>query len=165
MLNFFASARERDKNSFAMILTQRDGDKVRAELRARGFDENDYYVGSVKPVELPEFLAAADVAVSFIKACYSKQSSSPTKIAEYLASGLPIVTNRGVGDVDALIENNSVGAIVEEFSVESYRSALTEVEALNGVDRACRELALAEFDLENVGGERYRRLYQRLLVK
>ena len=48
------------------------------------------------PGEVPRYLKAADVAISFIKPCYSKQSSSPTKIAEYLASGLPVVCNAGL---------------------------------------------------------------------
>ncbi len=163
MLDFFATAREHDKNSFAMVLTQRDRDQISDSLRARGFNENDFYVGTVSPADLPQYLAAADTALSFIKACYSKQSSSPTKIAEYLTCGLPIVANRGVGDIDKLIEDNSVGALLKDFSPASYLEALTLVEGLNGIGAACRHLAAAEFDLESVGGERYRRIYQRLL--
>lgn len=164
MLDFFESARELDENSFAMILTQRDQDKVAANLKARGFSEKDFYLGSTTPAELPNYLAAADVALSFIKACYSKQSSSPTKIAEYLSSGIPIVTNRGIGDIDALIEGRKVGAIVKDFSGASYKETLLQLEALGDISVRCRETARNEFDLENIAGERYRRLYDRLLL-
>ncbi|MEP6705361.1 MAG: glycosyltransferase, partial [Acidobacteriota bacterium] len=163
MLDFFESARELDENSFAMILTQRDQDKIAANLEARGFTQKDFYLGSTTPSELPQFLSAADVALSFIKACYSKQSSSPTKIAEYLACGLPIVTNRGVGDVDTVIEGNAVGTIVHDFSGESYKEALILLQDLGDISARCRDTARAEFDLEKIGGERYRRLYVRLL--
>jgi glycosyltransferase involved in cell wall biosynthesis len=163
MLDLFAAGRERDASTFVMILTQRDKDKIVDKLLAKGFAPNDFYVGSVAAGELPNYLSAADVAVSFIKACYSKQSSSPTKIAEYLASGLPIISNRGVGDVDALFENNSIGALTGDFSIESYQTALAELEGLGDVSSKCRVVALEGFDLETIGGERYRQLYDRLL--
>ncbi len=163
MLDFFASARDYYDNGFTMILTQRNGESVRKRLLERGFTEGDFYLGTATPAELPEFVSAADIALSFIKACYSKQSSSPTKIAEYLACGLPIVTNRGVGDIDDLIESNHVGAIIKDFSPASYREALQQIDGLNGVELTCREVAATEFDLEAVGGQKYARVYGRLL--
>src|SRR5687768_7432269 len=36
----------------------------------------------------PSYLSAADAGLSFIKSCFSKIASSPTKNAEYLACGL-----------------------------------------------------------------------------
>ncbi len=164
MLDFFDSARELDANSFAMILTQRDQDKIAAQLKTRGFTEKDFFLGSTTPDKLPQFLSAADIALSFIKPCYSKQSSSPTKIAEYLACGLPIVTNRGVGDIDTLIEGNGVGTITNDFSRESYKDALIRLGALGDISSTCRDTARHEFDLQTIGGERYRRLYDRLLL-
>lgn len=163
MLDFFSTAREHDRSTFVLILTQRDKEKVEEKLRKRGFADADFKVKTVAPADVPRFLSAADVALSFIKACYSKQSSSPTKIAEYLACGLPIIANRGVGDLDELILNNGVGVLVDDFSPESYSKALREVEALGDIRLKCRETAEREFDLEKVGGERYRRLYKRIL--
>ncbi|HEX8292532.1 MAG TPA: hypothetical protein VF570_12295, partial [Pyrinomonadaceae bacterium] len=103
--------------------------------------------------------------VSFIRACYSKLSSSPTKIAEYLAAGLPVVTNAGIGDVDEVIEGDRVGVVLRDFDDESFTRALAGVEALRAEgDLAGRARASAErrFDIERVGGAKYRRLYRRL---
>jgi glycosyltransferase involved in cell wall biosynthesis len=125
-------------------------------------------VTQVTPAEVPRYLKAADIAISFIKPCYSKQSSSPTKIAEYLASGLPVVCNAGVGDLDELIEANNAGALLREFSSEAYQKALDEIEILRGEKKLAerlREVARREFDLIEVGRTRYRRLYQRLLQR
>lgn len=168
MLNFFQTAGEQNSQNFTLILTQRDKDKVIENLRKRGFSEEDFLVESVSPAEIPKFLSASDVAVSFIKACYSKQSSSPTKIAEYLASGVPIVSNDGVGDVTELIEGENVGAIVKAFNKKNYFEALEEVQRLKEIDdlsRRCRDVARKKFDLEEVGGKKYRSLYKRLLLK
>ena len=42
----------------------------------------------------------ADAGLSLIKPCLSKRSSSPTKVGEYLAAGLPVVSTAGIGDCD-----------------------------------------------------------------
>jgi glycosyltransferase involved in cell wall biosynthesis len=131
-------------------------------LRERGFQDRDLLIQKVSPSDLPRYLSAADLAVSFIKPCYSKQASSPTKNAEYLACGLGIVVNTGVGDVDDLILKNQVGSIVNEFKAEAFRKAIDEIKELGDVSGRCREIALREFDLETVGGVRYRKLYSKL---
>ena len=148
-----------------MILTQRGRDDIVDKLRGRGFNDTDFYVASVDPTDLPVHLSAADVALSFIKACYSKQSSSPTKIAEYLACGLPIVANKGVGDVDHLIEENNVGVLIEDFSTQAYHDAIEAVGRLPEESEHYRKTARIEFELEGVGGERYRNLYRRMLAR
>jgi glycosyltransferase involved in cell wall biosynthesis len=111
---------------------------------------------------MARYLSAADIAVSLIKNCYSKQSSSPTKNAEYLASGLPIIANRGVGDVDLLIEKYGVGALIADFDAASFLRAFEKIESLGDVRSRCREAAEKEFDLESIGGKRYRRLYSKI---
>ncbi|MFN0279631.1 MAG: glycosyltransferase [Pyrinomonadaceae bacterium] len=163
MFDFFAAAREADPSVFIMVLTQRDKAMVIDKLRAAGFADGDFLVDSVLPEDLPRYLNAADAGVSFIKRCYSKQASSPTKNAEYLASGLPIIANSGVGDVDALISEHGIGVIVERFNLECYLDSLTAARALGNIRQQCREAAETVFDLETVGGGRYRRLYRRLL--
>ncbi|MGH9819683.1 MAG: glycosyltransferase, partial [Pyrinomonadaceae bacterium] len=163
MLDFFKAARDEDPNTFFLILTQRDKEMVHDALIARGFAERDFFAGGVTPGEIPRYLSAADVAISFIKACYSKLSSSPTKIPEYLACGVPVIANSGVGDIDELVEKNGVGVLLDDFSPEAYLSAIKVVKELGGVDNKCRETARREFDLENVGGDRYRRMYRELI--
>jgi glycosyltransferase involved in cell wall biosynthesis len=163
MIELFAAAREYRPDSFALILTQRGTEKISQRLQKRGFLESDFLVRAVPPGEIADYLAASDIAISFIKACYSKLSSSPTKIAEYLAAGLPVIANGGVGDVDDLIIGNKVGTIVEDFSKGSYIKALREVEALGDVRNRCREVSIKEFDLSMVGGTRYRFIYSNLL--
>ena len=163
MMDLFVAARDQRPDAFAMILTQRDKEKIEQRLRARGLGENDFMLKSVEPDAVASYLAASDVAVSFIKACYSKQSSSPTKIAEYLAGGLPVIANTGVGDIDSLLESYQVGVLMDDFSEASIRKALGEVAGFGDMRGRCHAVATEVFDLTRVGGERYRRVYQRLL--
>ena len=163
--DLFGVLKKKVPNAFALVLTQSPPEQIEGLLREQGYGKEDILVTRVQPAEIPRYLSAADAAVSFIKECYSKQASSPTKNAEYLASGLPIIANAGVGDVDALIEKNNVGALVREMSVDGYSSALDTIEKLGDASARCRITSREQFDLERVGGVRYRRLYSRLLER
>jgi len=165
MTEFLAQARRQDSTAYALILTQSPTGPIAERLQRLGFREQDFYVGRAAPADVPRYLRAADAAISFIKPCYSKQASSPTKLAEYLAAGLPVVCNAGVGDVDQVIAEDRVGVIVEEFTAEAYARAWDGLRALQAdeeLPRRCRESARRRFDLERVGGALYRNLYRRL---
>jgi glycosyltransferase involved in cell wall biosynthesis len=163
LVDLLDSARSIDPGTFAMFLTQTKPDHVISLLQARGFSENDYFVGMVDPADVPAYLAAADAGLSFVQATYATQSRSPTKIPEYLAAGLPIIANSGVGDVDELLTTEGVGVLLDGFDRESYVDAIRKLRSLSGINEKCRETAHRRFDLESVGGERYRRLYKRIL--
>lgn len=168
MTEFLSVAHQQDPSTFSMILTQSQSEQVIDLMTARGIEQKDFLVTRVNPGEVPRYLKAADLAISFIKPCYSKQSSSPTKIAEYLASGLPVVCNSGVGDLDALITDNAAGALLQEFTPDAYLQALNDVDRMRADERLrerLRAVAREEFDLVRVGRTRYRRLYDRLLKR
>lgn len=167
MTRFFAQAHRQNPATFTMILTQSDAAAVKQKLVSAGIAEKDFLVIKVSPKEVPVYLKAADAAISFIKACYSKQSSSPTKIAEYLASGLPVISNSGVGDLDELIEGEKAGIILKGFTENDYAAALTEIDEFlkdANISEHCIEIAHRKFDIAQVAGKNYRRLYKRLLT-
>lgn len=160
--DLFGAMRKRDPETFALILTQSNREMIEPKLKEQGYGTADYFIDKVSSADIPRYLSAADIAVSFIKPCYSKQASSPTKNAEYLACGVPIIANSGVGDVDALIERNGVGILVKAFSADEYSDALSKIETLVLTSDKCRETARREFDLSTVGGLRYRDIYRRI---
>lgn len=168
MTEFLAIAHDQDPATFSMILTQSPRQMVMDQMSNLGIDEKDFLVTQVSPDDVPTYLKSADIGISFIKPCYSKQSSSPTKIAEYLASGLPIVCNAGIGDLDKLIEAKRSGVLLREFTPQAYLKALHEVDVMRGdetLPTRLRGVARQEFDLVGVGRTRYRRLYERLVER
>jgi len=160
--DFLAAARRYDDSTFAIFLTQSNLDLILPLLASRGFGKEHIFAGRVPPAEVSKYLAAGDAGLSFVKSGYAALSRSPTKIPEYLACGVPIIANSGVGDVDELVDEYKVGALVKEFTTESYAKALNEIVELGDISDRCREVARREFDLEAVGGIRYRRLYKEL---
>jgi glycosyltransferase involved in cell wall biosynthesis len=168
MAEFVAVARRQDPTTLTVVLTQSPPERIVDPLRRRGIKPSEYLVRRVPPEKIPRYLRAADLALSFKQPGYSSLACSPTKLPEYLACGLPVISNTGVGDVDGIIEGDRVGVIIRELGEEGYLQALSAAEALRrdpGAAERCRACARDRFDLDKVGGERYRRLYRRLLVR
>ena len=162
--DFFGELKRQRPETFAMILTQSKPEAIESLMRERGFGPDDLLITKVSPIEIPKYLSGADAAVSFIKNCYSKQASSPTKNAEYLACGLPIIANSGIGDTDLHIKSKGIGALIDEFSDTGISSAISALQGLGNINELCRRTAKELFDLETVGGERYRRIYDRIIA-
>ena len=114
---------------------------------------------------VPSYLAAADAGLSFIKRCVSKLASSPTKNGEYLACGLPLIINTGIGDSDALVNEWKAGVLLEDFTETEYArigKLIEEIAASPDARRSARSVAEQLFDLQTVAAERYAALYERV---
>lgn len=163
--DFLETARLRDPRTFAMFLTQTDPELIIPLLKNKGFGDRDFFVGRAAPVDIPGYLYASDAGLSFVKAGYATQSRSPTKIPEYLACGLPLIANGGVGDVDILVTKDQAGVLLGGFTRNDYLKALVDIQiciADTEIGDICRESAHRRFDLKKVGGVRYRLLYNRI---
>ena len=166
MADFFASVVRRNPEAHLLWLTTGSHDRVRELMNGRNIATGNYSVLSVAAADVPSYLAAADAGLSFIKRCVSKVASSPTKNGEYLACGLPVIINEGIGDSDALVDQWHAGVLIEEFSEQEYEAAAREIEAMAAAPDAReknRRVAEQLFHLETVGGERYASLYERVL--
>ena len=166
----FASAVKRRSSrpvSF-LLLTPSPPDELLGMLESNGFQRSELVFRRVRPSEMPAHLSAADIGVSFIKSCFSKKASSPTKVAEYLACGLPVVLNGDIGDQAELAVETESCVVLDDLGETALDGAATRAIALaerplaERVER-CRRTARARFDLEGVGVARYERLYRALV--
>ena len=165
MAAFFAALKRAEPRAFFAVLTQSPADVMWSALREAGVGRDDATVEFVAPERLPLVLSACDAGISFIEPSYSKRASSPTKIGEYLAAGLPVVTNAGIGDVDALFEDGRAGVLAPSFDAAALARAAEELLALlaqPAVRERCRDMAAGVLGLEAVGGPRYVALLRRL---
>jgi glycosyltransferase involved in cell wall biosynthesis len=166
MADFFASVVRRRPNAHLLWLTMGRRERVEALMRERGIADSNFSVHSVASSDVPSYLSAADAGISFIKPCFSKLASSPTKNGEYLACGLPLILNAGIGDSDALAAEWNIGALVTDFTEANYSRAIARIEELTtdpNVRTKARSIAKELFDLESVGGVKYADLYERVL--
>lgn len=166
MADFFASFVRRDPSAHLLWLTTGSHERVRELMKSRNVGVEHFSVLAVAAAEVPSYLAAADAGLALIKRCVSKLASSPTKNGEYLACGLPLIINTGIGDSDALVNNWRAGVLLSDFTEEQYELAADSIEAMAAAPGArdkARRVAERLFDLESVGAERYASLYERVL--
>lgn len=164
MLAFFRAFRHLRPEARFTFLTPSPPEPVYKAASALGLDGSVIQVQEVPYEAVPKSIQGAHASVFFIKPVSSKRASCPTKMGESLACGIPVVTNPGIGDTEALVRRERVGVIVADWTEESYAQGAQELQALLGEGSAlrqrCREVALRYFSLE-VGLERYEALYTR----
>ncbi len=167
MADFFVKLSQQKPNAHFLWLTPTRHDRIRSLMHERGVDTSKYSVVAAESREVPSYLSASDVGLAFIKPCFSKLASSPTKFAEYLACGLPLIINAGIGDSDALVNEEHAGVLVRDIDEASYLHAAGMIEQAGRMNeetrRRNREIAARLFDVRRVGVERYARLYERVL--
>ncbi|MDF2440857.1 MAG: hypothetical protein JWN98_1841 [Abditibacteriota bacterium] len=162
MVDFFADAKTIIPDLHFLVLTQSEPELIATEFARRNVPQSDFTITRSAPNRVGAYLAASDFAISFIAAFPSKIASSPTKLGEYLAAGLPVVCNPGVGDVDLIVERYQIGATIPEFEALHYRDAAAQMSELVGdaaVAARCRQAAHSTTSLQETGVPRYHQLY------
>ena len=99
--------------------------------------------------EVPALLSFSTYSLFFIKPCYSKLSSSPTKHGEIMAMGIPVITNAGVGDVKEIVTKYNAGIVLDDFSEQAMDTAVNEIASGKTFDAAnIRKGAEAVYSLD-----------------
>lgn len=167
MFEFFKIARERIGPARLLILSGDPPEAFRIVAEGLGVDRRDYVVRHADRMEVSEWLSASDAGLAFIRGGKCERGSSPVKIGEYLAVGLPVVVTEGIGDYSDLIERERVGIVVKEWTVAGYLEGADRLSSLWADDdrlrQRCRAVAEANISLSVQGAQRYKAVYQELL--
>lgn len=118
---------EDDPAAFFLVLTP-ELDAAR-ELAAASLPAGRYSIRSATHAEVPRFLRAADVAMLLRAPDPLNEVACPTKFAEYVSSGLPVLISDGIGDCSRFVAENGAGAVLATpdpaqavLAVRSWRS-------------------------------------------
>jgi glycosyltransferase involved in cell wall biosynthesis len=109
---------------FLMLINGGEHEMVNMYLQKHSLPKEKFILTEASRKEVPLYLKCCDYSVFFIKPCFSKLSSSPTKHAEIMAMGLPLITNSGVGDVAEIVKNYESGEVIDSFTIDSYDVAI-----------------------------------------
>lgn len=163
MLNFYQELAKSIDNTIFFILSQAEKSYVEGYIPDTLRDR--VIIDSAKAGDVPRFLNLADIGIFFIKPSFSKTASCPTKFAEYLACGLPVVINKGIGDTEGIVKENRAGIVVEVFNHEEYRRKIIQFKELlqegEVLKKRCRGVAEKYFSLEE-GAGKYFQVYSGL---
>ena len=154
------------RNVHLRVLSQTEKSAVTLMLAASELSESNWSYASVPHAEIPEDLKHQHAGLLFYPQGLSEHGGSPTKVGEYWASGLPVITTPNVSDTDEIIRREKVGVVVEEHSDEAYRRAFHELWELLGdaeLPHRCRQAAEKYYALDS-GCERQFDLYRNIIA-
>jgi glycosyltransferase involved in cell wall biosynthesis len=111
---------------------------------------------------VPAYLGISDCSIFFIRPTFSKTASSPTKHAELMGMGIPVICN-DIGDTGNIIEATKTGITVKSFSDDEYDKTIDRLQELLAIPKAdIRRAAFEYFDLKR-GAGKYAALYSKIL--
>lgn len=162
MLQFFQQLQSQHPDTIFLFITNDSPELIREKAAKLGVDENLLRFTSGTRDEVPRLLAATDVNLFFIKPAFSKMSSSPTKLAEVMGMGLPVICNKGVGDINSIFSDGRLGCAIDVNAPQTWLEPIDEFEALLKTNKAMiRQSGLEQFNLES-GIAIYRSIYKNL---
>lgn len=160
MLDYFIALKSKKKTAHFLFVTQDDPHDIISKAQEKGLNSSQITITSSTRQEVSSHIAIANLSIFFILPAYSKLASSPTKQAEIMAMNIPVVTNRGVGDVEKILEKEGQGSLVRQFNEENYMNSIHELSLLPSTDT--RPYVEANFSLSQ-GVNRYAGVYQKVL--
>lgn len=161
MLDFFRVLLRRIPRANFVIVTNDSTSTIQSVVKSKGIDPESIYITQCERRDVPLFLSVADFSIFFIKPAFSKQASFPTKLAESLFMGVPVIANGGVGDMDSLFRENEFGFLIDRFSNKDYEKAVDFIIRHRKAEGP-RDVATRKFSLAS-GVAAYKKIYESLL--
>lgn len=164
MLAFFVAVRRLQPDARMLIVNKNQQDEIRRLVERVGVNPGAVEIVASNRADMPTYIGRMDAGLALIHPFFSKIASAPTKLAEYLGCGVPVVGNAGCGDMVQIIEEDGVGVAMADTSASAIEGAAVELIArladpalpARCVASAHRHFALAD------GTARYRAIYAEL---
>jgi len=134
---------------------------VRSAAQKLGIDDASIIVKPAARKEVPVYISIMQYSLFFIKPCFSKKASSPTKQGEIMAMGIPVVCNSGVGDTGYVVNKYHSGIAIDSFSHDAYANAVNELITTNYSSDEIRKGAIDFYSLDK-GIDLYQSVYKQL---
>lgn len=162
MFIFYKQLLEKYPEFVLLFLTKDNPEFVNKQAMKNEISENKIIVKYVEREKLPLFLALSNISIFFIRPTYSKIASSPTKHAELMGMGIPVICN-SIGDTGNIILHTKTGILVKEFNPEHYKYVITYLPDLLRIPKEqIRSAAHNYFDLDS-GSKEYLQVYNNIL--
>ena len=119
---------------------------------------------AVSHSDVPKYMAKMDAGIFFYKQSFSRSACAPTKLGEFLGCGIPCLSNRGVGDMAELLEDEKVGVAIKAFDEDSIKTGIAQLIALTANPNTrsiCISAAKKHFSLDE-GVKKYQAIYGQL---
>ncbi len=115
---FFCEILKHESEALLLFLTK-DKNAALEEISRFPDINNKFIILSVPNNEVYKYLNAADYGFLFRENSSVNKVASPTKFAEYMLCGLPVILTEGVGDYSEYTIRNNYGVIINEHELKN----------------------------------------------
>lgn len=167
MARFVKAVRQEIPDASLTIYSHSDSAMIRDIMREQSLKDDAWSLDFVPHARMPEEMVSYDAGLFFLIQGISTQVCSPTKIGEYWACGLPVVTTPEVGDVDDIVRRERVGVVVEADTDGARQEAVQQLQELlkdPELSHRCRRAAEQYYSLER-GVQTQIQLYRKLQAR
>lgn len=160
VLRFFKSWADGRSDAKLLFITRDEQASIKEHADAARMSDR-LIVRASERSEVPDLVAAADAGVSFILPSFCAVASSPTKVGEMLAMGLPVAANAGVGDIALIMKDPAAGVLLGDLSDAAVDEAGPRMRRRTSEMLDARGVANAWFSLDR-GIDIYDSIYRSL---
>jgi len=155
-VDLFVRIKDQHPNTeFIVVGKGKDGehDEFAAEIETRNLADSTHMMGWVVFKELPNYFAAADVAVYPFADTLINRSKCPAKLTELMLAGIPVV-GEDVGQISEYIEHDVSGLLVpsgdQQTFADSVAALLADDTKRESIGKSARDRILTEFSWSSV---------------
>lgn len=149
MLLFFKCLKTKISSAKFLIITPDNENFILNKAQRIGLIQEDFKIMFSERKKLPSNVHASDFSIFFIKPAYSKKSSSPTKMGELMAMGIPLICNNNVGDVEEIINTTGGGFCITEMNEANFTKIVDSLEQFaDFIGSHVREKSRDYYDLQ-----------------
>jgi glycosyltransferase involved in cell wall biosynthesis len=146
-----------------LFISPHQHDIILKTAQKAGIAKEKIIVTHAQRNDVPVLLSLSNYSIFFIKPCYSKLSSSPTKHAEIMAMGIPVITNAGIGDVAGIIEKYKSGIVLSKLNETEFLQAAESIsKGISFDNNKIRNAAKEFYDLQKAIFK-YQKIYKEIL--
>ena len=112
-VKFYSQFLEKYNDSFFIIITEHDSSKFISLLDKYNIPAANYLLKSLPQNEISDLQQVADMAFLLREDLPLNHHSFPTKFAEYLASGVPVLMTPYIYSIAPMVKENELGEVIE----------------------------------------------------
>lgn len=153
---------EQKPSNRVLILSKTIKSYISQQLDNYSLDKTKIRIINADFNQVYKYLQASDIGLILYKKSFSSIGRSPTKLGEYWASGLPIVSLKGIGDLESIIGKYPFGGqLLNEIKSENLKDMFDEI--TNKVDKKKLRTAAKEYFHIEDGVKFYANIYKEII--
>ncbi|MDX2189508.1 MAG: glycosyltransferase [Bacteroidota bacterium] len=158
MIDFYKIVLSKIPNAF-FLLVSTENEFIEHKMKIHSIDSQHFRCIGASRNQVPGLISLFDLGICLIKNSFSKIASSPVKLGEMMAMGIPVVCNANIGDINMISEKYNSVYTLQSLDNESYEKAINLVLRNSIQKHDIINSAIEFFSLQN-GIEVYQNIYE-----